>query len=56
MTQRNFEGSKGKPKVESLYNNPIHKEVMRRIRVNYGDKFTSIHMVYNDITFPSGAG
>jgi hypothetical protein len=56
VDQRSFERGKGKPKVESLYDNPIHKEVMGRVKVNYDDEFTNIHRIHDDITFLPGAG
>jgi hypothetical protein len=52
VEQRNFEGSERKPKIEYLHNDPIHKKIMKGVRVNYGDKIVSVHRLYNDIAFP----
>jgi hypothetical protein len=53
MEKRNFKRGKGEPKVESLNNHSVHQKIMRRVRVNYSNEIIDIHMLHNDITFPS---
>jgi hypothetical protein len=56
MKERGFEGGKRKPKIESLYNNPVHQKIVRRIRVNYSSKISNIYRLYNNVALLPGTG
>jgi hypothetical protein len=48
--------SKGKPKIESLHDDPVHQKIVRGIKVNYSHEVLATHRFYNDITLLPGTG
>jgi hypothetical protein len=56
VKQGNLKRGKRKPKVEGLYDDPVHQEIMRRGRVNYSYAIANIYRLYNDVALLPGTG
>jgi hypothetical protein len=56
LEQGNLKVSKGKPKIESLNDDPVHQKIVRGIKINYSHEVLATHRFYNDITLLPGTG